>query len=255
MMEKRGQVTIFIIIAILLIALGILVYIFFPGIKSVANPESQNPYNYFQECIEDKITETVERASLQGGSIHPDFYYEYQGDIIEYLCYTNEYYELCSVQQPLLLQHMQREILNEIEPEVNECFNSLEEVYKRRNYETNLKKGEDLISVEIVPEKTMINFDAEFTISKEESETYKSFNIVLNNDLYQMVSVANSIITWEATYGDVDTGTYMDFYQNLKVEKQKQIDGTTIYVLTNKKTEDKFQFASRSLVFAPGYVV
>ena len=51
--EKRGQVTVFIIIALLLIALAILAYIFFPGLRSSVGLESKSPYAYFQECMND----------------------------------------------------------------------------------------------------------------------------------------------------------------------------------------------------------
>jgi hypothetical protein len=38
----------------------------------------------------------------------------------------------------------------------------------------------------------------------------------------------------------------MDAFKDLKVEKKVQIDETTIYIITNKNTESKFQFAVRS---------
>jgi hypothetical protein len=37
------------------------------------------------------------------------------------------------------------------------------------------------------------------------------------------------------------------------MQKIKQDDGTTLYIIENKKTGEKFQFASRSLAFPPGY--
>ena len=45
---------------------------------------------------------------------------------------------------------------------------------------------------------------------------------------------------------------YMIYYPHLRVEKKKQGDGSTVYVLTDKESEDKFIFASKSLVFPPG---
>lgn len=45
----------------------------------------------------------------------------------------------------------------------------------------------------------------------------------------------------------------MDLYHNLKIEKRKPDYGTSVYILTDKDTANKFQFASRSLVFPPGY--
>jgi len=73
----------------------------------------------------------------------------------------------------------------------------------------------------------------------------------LNNNLYELIAIANSIIEWEATQGDADVRIYMAYYPNLKVEKNLRDDGTRIYIITDKNTGDKFQFASRSLVYGP----
>jgi hypothetical protein len=45
----------------------------------------------------------------------------------------------------------------------------------------------------------------------------------------------------------------MNYYHDLKVEKKKQLDGTNIYILTDRNNENKFQFASRSVAWPPGY--
>ena len=76
---------------------------------------------------------------------------------------------------------------------------------------------------------------------------------MLDNNLYELASIAESIVEWEATYGDSETTTYMNYYHDLKVEKKKQTDGTTIYIVTNRDTRNKFQFASRSVAWPPGY--
>ena len=91
------------------------------------------------------------------------------------------------------------------------------------------------------------------TLTKGDTEIYESFRIVLDNNLYKLVSIANSIIDWEASYGDVDPSTYMGYYHGLKVEKLNQEEGSTIYILTDKGAENKFQFASRSVAWPIGY--
>ena len=78
---------------------------------------------------------------------------------------------------------------------------------------------------------------------------------MLNNNLYELVSITNSILNWESKYGDAETTVYMNYYHDLKVEKMKQSEGTTVYILTDKNNENKFQFASRSVAWPPGYGV
>jgi hypothetical protein len=40
----------------------------------------------------------------------------------------------------------------------------------------------------------------------------------------------------------------------LKIEKKKQIEGTKIFILTNRESEEQFFFASRSYTMPPGAI-
>jgi hypothetical protein len=250
---KRGQVTIFIIIALLVIAIGVLFYMFYPKIFPSTETETKNPSIFIQECMEEEIQDAVNIISLQGGSINPTFYYSYYNgesvDNVEYLCYTNQYYQPCIVQQPMLISHIQNEILNEIEEETIACFNSLKTSYENKGYDVNMKDGN--ITVELLPKKVITTFGYELTLTKGNTEKYKNFNIVLDNNLYELSSIANSILNWETQYGNAEVTTYMNYYHDLKVEKKRQLDETKIYILTNENG-NKFQFALRSYAFPPG---
>ena len=95
----------------------------------------------------------------------------------------------------------------------------------------------------------------ELPLQKEDTVTYNSFSVAINNNLYELVSIAQSILNWEANSGDVDIAIYMNYYPDLRVEKQKRSEGSTIYILTDRNTGDMFQFASRSIVWPPGYQI
>jgi hypothetical protein len=249
--EKRGQVTIFIIIALIIIGVALLLYLLRSPAEVTFEFDEKNPSAFIQTCLEDEIENAVETTSLQGGSMNPEHYILYQDNKIEYLCFTEEYYKTCVVQQPLLKGHIESEIENEIKEEVINCFNELENNYVERNYNVNLERGKT--SVELLPKRVVSSFDYVLTASKAETERYDSFNVILNNNLYELVSITNSIISWEAAYGDAETTLYMSYYHDLKVEKKKQQDGSTIYILTDRNNENKFQFASRSVAWPPGY--
>lgn len=248
---KRGQVTIFIIIGIAIIAIGILIYAFYPQIQSWIKPESKNPAAFIQTCLEDEIEDTVELLSLQGGSMAPEHFVLYDNEEVQYLCYINSYYDTCVMQEPMLKTHIEAEIKNAILTNVNSCFEELKESFESEGYSVNLEEGD--VVVELLPERIVTTLTHKLTLTRGDVERYESFRIVLENDLYGLVSIARNIVNWEATYGDADVGIYMDFYHNLKVEKHKRDDGSKIYILTNRDTGDKFQFASRSVVWPPGY--
>lgn len=249
--KKKGQVTIFIIIAVLVVAFGVLIYMFSPGIRSGITGETKNPEQFIQTCLEDEIKDSVETLSLQGGSIEPEHYFTYNNIDIEYLCYTNENLALCVVQQPLLKQHIESEIKSDIEGVVRDCFNALRENYEDSGYGADLQEGSTRI--ELLPKRIVASFNYVLTITKGETETHDAFRIVLNNNLYELISIANSIIEWETTYGDADPRIYMTYYPDLKVEKNPRDDGTSIYVLTDRNSGNKFQFTSRSLVQPIGF--
>lgn len=250
---KKGQVTIFIIIAVVVVALGVLIYFLRSGAitQVISGFDAKNPNGFLQTCIEGDLKKTVDTISSQGGSLRPGHYIAYQGNNIEYLCYTGEYYKTCSVQQPLLKAHIESEIENATKGKVVSCFDELRSAYESKGYTVNMVSGP--VSVELLPKRVVTRANYVFTVTKGDSSRYDSFNVVLNNNLYELISIANSIVAWETRYGDAETTLYMSYYPDLKVEKKNQQDGSTIYILTDRNQGNKFQFASRSVAWPPGY--
>lgn len=244
-MKKRGQVTIFIIIAILVIAV-VALFLTIPKLsKGIGIQKTENPEQFIQTCLEDSIKDNVNTISLQGGTFEPENYYLYNNEKLDYLVYTNEYYTLGSVQVPFVEQHVENEIKKSIEGDVDSCFTSLKDKYKG-----NLIKGD--IKVDLLPGKILTTINNSFTFTQGgNTQRLESFRVVVNNNLYELVSIAQNIIEWESNYGEADTEYYMNLYHNLKVEKHPQSDETNVYIITDKNTGEKFQFASRSLAFAP----
>lgn len=245
----------FIIIAIIIIGVAFLLYLLTSRPETTVGFDEKNPTGFIQSCLEDKLATTVETVSLQGGNVAPELSILYDNSDIEYLCYTSEYYNTCSVQRPLLKAHIEEEIEEEIEGKVVSCFNQLKTYYEDKNYNVLPEIRGSGIIVELLPDRIMVNAGRMLTITKTDTKTYDSFIVILNNNLYELVSIANSIINWESNYGEAETTIYMNYYHDLKVEKKKQQDGSTIYILTEKSSGDKFQFAVRSKALPPGYGV
>lgn len=248
--SKRSQVTIFIIIGLVIVALAIAIYFLLPKIKNTSTTSDENPYVFMQKCLEDDLAQSVNTTSNQGGSITPENYFLYEDERLEYLCYTNEYYKPCVVQQPLLISHIEKEINNDMKDEISLCLNDLKSTFEKRGYTVVLNKGGS--QVELLPKRVSVRLNSSLTLTKGDSQKYDSLSIVVNNNLYELASIANSIIKWETTYGDADPTTYMTYYRDLKVEKYKQEDGTKVYILTDRTTGNKFQFASRSIAWPSG---
>jgi hypothetical protein len=246
--EKKAQVSIFIIIALLLVIVLILIFFrrdIFTAIQGKA------PIEQIKDCARAYTKEAVDLLSAQGGVITPVNYYVYNKDKIEYLCYSANYYERCIMQKPFLKQDIEKEITNYISPRIKECMKGVKSDMEKNGYSVSL--GDIETHVQLVPSSILIQINSGLTISKESTESYKSIKTEVPSKLYDLVIISSaSIANWEARYGDSESLNYMLYYPQLKVEKKLQGDGTTVYILTDRNTLDKFVFASRSVALPPG---
>ncbi|MEX0920971.1 MAG: hypothetical protein WDZ62_01780 [Candidatus Pacearchaeota archaeon] len=251
---KKGQVTLFIIIAILIVG-GIALFLFLsPDIGSEGVQfDEQNPQIFMQTCLEDDLIETIDVISLQGGSMNSEHSIRYDGMNVEYLCYTSEYLVPCKISRINLKDHMESEIENEIRNNVGTCFDSLIESYQERGYAVQENRG--LTSIEILPKRIDVNLEEyDLTVSRDGTERFENFNMILNNNLYERINIANDIIDWEATNGKFSKAlAYEMIYTGTKIEIQGQEDGSRIYVLSDRETGETLQFAVRSVARGPGY--
>ncbi|MBU2503771.1 MAG: hypothetical protein KJ879_01835 [Nanoarchaeota archaeon] len=252
--DKRGQVTIFIIIAIVIVMAVIGYFFILPRAgttESSAAFNEENPQAFMQTCLEAPLAETIQKVSLQGGSVNPTNYVLYQDNPIAYLCYTSEDYSTCVVQQPLLKQHIESEIETNLAIDVSDCFNSLTESYQKAKYEVSLTSGET--NVELLPNRIILSMGHILTATKGSAKRFDGFNIAADNNLYELVGISNSIVEWESNYGDSETTLYTSTYSKFMVEKNLGQDESKIYVLTDINTGDIFQFASRSIPLPSGF--
>ncbi len=251
--SKRSQVTIFVIVAIIVVVAAILIYVYWPQIKGiVGGTPSVSPEGFIRNCLEKTVDSVVANISMQGGSLEPEHFFMYGGNKVEYLCYAEAYYEKCVMQQPVLYKHVEEEIVKGIREKEQSCFNALKSEYEKQGYAISITNGQT--TAELLPQRIFIQFNRDLTISKDgASNTIDGLKIILDNNLYEHVGIATSILGYETELGGAETTIYMNIYPDLKVEKYKQTDGTTIYILSNRDKKGIFQFASRSMAWPPGY--
>lgn len=249
--NKRGQVTIFIILAILIIIAVAFIFFINPSTQTTTPDAINNPSLFLETCMKEDIANVVENISLHGGTLNPTNYVLFENQNVEYLCYTEEPYITCTVQRPLLKQHIEQEIEQALQSSAQSCIQSLKENFEDQGYTVNMQGSG--IDVSLLLKTVNTKFLTNITLTKENSQEYKELSVVLNNNLYELVSVATNILEWEATYGDAETTFYMDADANLKVEKRRFTDGTRVYILTNRETGKKFQFATKNLIWPPGF--
>jgi len=250
MKNEKGQVAIFVIIAIAIVAVVLVVFLF-PKID-VFGGADVNPSSYLSKCVEPEVEEILDVVTKQGGYSEPFVSIKYMDEDIQYLCYNAEEYEPCIVQQPLLVNHVEGEIKDYIEPKAIKCMDELKSEYERKGYRVQAGSGE--IDVDIVPGSIAIDFISPMTIEREgNTQNFEKFAIGLDSELYNLLMTAVSIIDFESTLGDSETTLYLQYYPDLKIDKTRRDDGSTIYKLSNVVTGDEFTFATRSLIWPEGY--
>ena len=250
--SKRAQITIFVIIAIVLVA-GILGLIFYKDIKKFIAPTINDflPADCLQESVKDILTQTA----MRGGLIEPELYFRYNNETINYLCYTSEWYKTCTMQTPLLKQSIENEVNANAKAKMRNCIEGMKKNLESRGYSVKTTGTGDS-NIVIIPKKIVITSDLTMTLQKgDETQTIPSSRLTTDFDsnAYELVMIASSIQNYEARYGDSSIDTYMGFYPNIKVEKYKQDDGTKVYIITDRTSGEKLQFATRSLAWPPGY--
>ena len=246
-MKKRGQAAIFVVVAIVIVSVFLLIIVY-PRVQVFIS--DVNPGQFIRSCLEPEIERVLPKITSQGGSYQPEHYVTHLGKKIQYLCYTAENYKPCIVQQPLLVRHVEREIKEQIQPRARQCVQQLKEEYERRGYRVSIALGD--INVSIVQGSIETEYTGLFEVSKENTQTFRTFGVSKTSELYDLLMLSTSIIEFESTLGGSETLLYVQFYPDLKIEKLKK-EGDTIYTLTNVVTEDKFTFATRSLAWPSGY--
>ena len=245
--NQKGQITIFIIVGIIIVAA---VLIFFLWIQPTYFPgDGVKPG--FEGCVEREIEKAVETIGVKGGFVEPEFYYLYGGEKVPYLCYTNLYYKPCINQKPFLKQHFEDNLYKSVRVKIDSCFESSLNDLRNQGYEVVGEKGD--LSIEIVPGKISVLYDAPVVIQKSSAQKFTKFSFETSSQIYDILMIATSIVQYETAFGDADVDSLMLYYPDLIVRKMKMSEGTTIYTLEDKQTQTKFQFASRSFAWPAGY--
>ncbi|HVY01208.1 MAG TPA: hypothetical protein VHA12_00390 [Candidatus Nanoarchaeia archaeon] len=247
--NKRGQVALFVIIALVIVGVLLLIFLF-PKSKIGADID-ENPTGYLRSCIEPGIKPEIARITSQGGFSNPEGFILYNGVKVKYLCYTSENYKTCVNQAPMIVGQVENEISRIIETNTQKCLDQMKTDYQKRGI--SVSTGSVKTNTSINTNGINILIESPITITKENTQTYRNFEVVIPSELYTILMASTSIVEFESTYGDAETTLYLQYYPNLKIRKNLLSDGTTIYNVEDYITNENFTFASRSVVWPSGY--
>jgi len=247
--NRKAQITIFVILAIAII--GILIVVFLPKIKVVVSKPV--PEVNLQKCMLEKLENSEKIILDQGGSLNPEHYFLYNNSKFQYLCYSNEYYKRCVMQVGFIEETVEKELIKNIEKDIDVCINEIKQEFNSRGYEVEVNGNQVL--VDIVPKNIFITLNTTINIRKSGDErVIQNIKAEKPSSLSKILAISTSILNFEASLGDSNPEEYMSFYPSIKIEKKKQGDGTKLYIVSDRDTLERFQFAVRSLAWPPGRV-
>ena len=248
---KKGQVSVFIILGILIVVVLLLLFSRDAGFDTIF--AKQSPYQEIEGCAQTAIQEGLDILMLQGGVIESENYFMYEGKKIDYVCYSENEYENCIMQKPILTNTIRDELEEYSTPKIKSCLSSVKNDLERKGYSVVMRDPE--IVIELVPDNVLVDMNLGLRIEKTGVESFDHIRTGIKSKIYNFALITSSISQWETRYGDSETLNYMLYYPSLKVEKKKQGDGTTVYILTDRDTDEKFYFASRSIAIPAGFIV
>lgn len=250
-LDKKAQLSVFIILGILILI--VIFLLFFKNNDFLSLILGKNPVERIEECSLDYLKESVGLTSSRGGSINPENFYLYKGNKVGYICYTMESFQKCVMQKPLLKSSVERELEGYIGKNLDGCLNEVKLSVEKQGGIMRYDKPE--IKVELVPGNILVDINLNLDIvNNGKNEIYKSIKTDLNSKLYDFVITASEIANTEAKYGDSDTTSLMIKDKTLKIEKIKQGDETKVYIITDRDKGDNFIFAIRSIPIPPGWI-
>lgn len=245
--DKRGQLTLFIVLAILLVvAVGILFFYLKPGIFSQSASQLK-----LESCISNSLDAKIKSLSLSAGLINPKFNHMYLGNNYTFLCYTDEYYQPCVNQEPLLTQAFEKSLAIVLKEEFQRCYDSSVEDLRRRGYD--VVQGVAKFNISIEPEGVVVEIDAPMKVSSGESAvTTQKYRHVHRTNLYRLIMVAVSLVQFETYYGDSEQVAQMFYYPNIIIDKQRRDGDVKAYTLTEKTEGIEYRFAVKSYPWPSG---
>jgi len=246
--NKKSQVTIFIILALILVVGIVLIFVIREPAPELVLDE-KNPQLFIESCTKDAVEEAVNILIKQGGDIEPKGSIMYQSKSVAYLCYNANYYNPCINQRPLLIKHVEDEIIDYIKPRILNCFKTLKASFENR-YEINM--GDMNLKVDLKPNQVGIEIDRYFKMARGENvREFNNFKINLVHPLYELVEISNEITNQEAKFCFFNTDGFNANYPGFMVRKD-MIDNSKIYLVKERDSNQEFIFAIRGCVMPAG---
>ena len=180
-----------------------------------------------------------------------DNYLIYYGKKVPYLCKATQFYVPCINQEPLYISHLKTELKNDIEKKSQMCFSDLKYLLEKKGY--SVDEGIMNLNLNIEQKMIIVNIDKKFNIRKEsESKNYNNFKSTILSSLYDLAITSGRIVNYESTFCEFDNVGWMLSNSDSKVYRFVTSDGSKVYTVTDRVSNDSIKFAVKTCVMPAG---
>ena len=239
--NKKGQLSIFVIIAIAILA-GVIIYFIARGVgPSEISGEMGRVFSYYESCIEDETRGAIELAGSQGGYIEvpeyaPGSEYAPFSSEMNFLGFSIPYWYYISgngviKEQVPSINNIEDEIARYVEDGIANC--NFDNFYSQ-GYEIEI--GEPSADVSITERKVEVNVNSNLAARRgEESARKTSYNVEINSKIGKYYNIAKKI------YEKEKTEAFLDNYAADVLRLYAPVDGVEISCSGKTwKTQDVF---------------
>lgn len=249
-MNLRGQVMIWVILAVLLVA-SIMLFFFIDSGPRLTTQDELDIDGFIEQCARKHVNDAVDIMLPHGGFLEPKNFKVYNDIEVEYLCENIGNYESCVNQHPMLINEIRDEIKNYVEPRIEGCFSEWKSEIESRNGEVSLGVME--LSVSLAPDRIFLGIEREVNINRKgESQSFERFDVEIINPVYDLTNVAIEIASQEAKYCYFEYVGYMILYPRFDIKVFTLSDSTSIYTIKDKNTRKEINIAIRGCAIPPG---
>jgi hypothetical protein len=247
---KSGQVTIFIIVAIMIVVAILGLIFLMGGDGEVLKPADLGPRDFVVSCVRDVVENSIDKMMRNGGEALATQAILYEGEEYTYLCYQADFYQGCYNTHPMLEMQVEREIEVDTSVEVQGCFNAMRADLEDRGFDVT--EGVTEYSVDLLPGYVAVDLKKSVDVSGETgAQSFDDFGFERVTPIYDLIRVARQIVNGESQFCHFEYNGYMLLYPKYDIRRIDYQD-SKIYRVIDRRTGDEFRFAVRSCAYAPG---
>jgi len=253
---KRGQMAIWVILAIILAASILLFFALQkkPEATTISGSAPIEVTIFVEQCIESHVQDAVALMLPHGGFVNPVNSVWFDKKPVEYLCENIGWYEPCVNQHPMLVREMEKEIVKYLgDGRMDDCFEMMKAEVSVRSGSVNFLDVVPEIDVDLEPDKILVNIKRDTEISiRGESKILHNYRTEIISPAYNLAEVAREIAKQEATYCHFEYIGYKAIYPRYTVKPYEMSTPTTIYLIEDTETNQQMRIAIRSCAIPPG---